>query len=173
MGPGPVPHQKQRRTLTKVAKRSSIKTVDQRSKIVIDDPKKLLSIDRRSEVVIDDLKKLSSINPIDRWSQKTVDDTVDREYLANGWSDFNGTKKIGINTKNYTYVDGQNIYPDNFTKSHILTKENKDEKGEKLNKGKKKHYNHGDTNRRQVAKSDDWMTRLRPRARPIFPGNSN
>ena len=44
-----------------------------------------------------------------------------RQYLANGQSDFNGTKKIGINTRNYTR-QSQRIKDsnENRTRSHKI-----------------------------------------------------
>jgi hypothetical protein len=39
-------------------------------------------------------------------------------------------------------------------------------------KGQKEHYINGDENVRQESQSDVWMSRLRPRTKPIIPGNS-
>jgi hypothetical protein len=96
------------------------------------------------------------------------------EYLANGSSDFNRTKKFGISVKNYTKKEPKINNSDQgwdtgIRQENRTTKENR---RVQPRKGQKKYYNNRDDNVRQESQSDVWMSRFRPRTRPTIPGNS-
>jgi hypothetical protein len=96
------------------------------------------------------------------------------EYLANGSSDFNRTKKFGISAKNYTRKEPKINDSDQGQNTAIRqeNKTNKEDRRVQPRKGQKKHYINRDDNVRQKNQSNVWMSRLRPRTRPTIPGNS-
>jgi hypothetical protein len=102
------------------------------------------------------------------------DGEKNHEYLTNGSSDFNRTKKFGISAKNYTRK-GPKINNSDQGWDTGIRQENKTTKEDRRvqpRKGQKEHYNNRDDNVRQESQSNVWMSRLRPRTRPTIPGNS-
>jgi hypothetical protein len=85
-------------------------------------------------------------------SSITKNDKPDREknheYLANGSSDFNRTKKFGINAKNYTRKEPKINNSDQGQNIGIRQeyKTNKENRRVQPKKGQKKHHNNGDDN---------------------------
>ena len=102
-------------------------------------------------------------------------DRKKRQYLINGKSELNETKKFGINVKNYI-GQRQQINDSNRVKNAEveggkgITQKNK---GGRPKKGQEERYFNGENNGGQSEQVTDWMLRLRPRAMPIIPGNSS
>jgi hypothetical protein len=96
------------------------------------------------------------------------------EYLANGSSNFNRTKKFGISMKNYTRKEPKIKDSDQGRDTGMRQeyKTNKEDRRVQPRKGQKKHYNNRDDNVRQESQSSVWMSKLRLRTRPTIPGNS-
>jgi hypothetical protein len=102
------------------------------------------------------------------------DGEKNHEYLANGSSDFNRTKKFGISVKNYTRREPKFNNSDQGRDTGIRQENRTTKEDRRLQprKGQKEYYNNGDDNVRQESQSNVWMSRLRPRTRPTIPGNS-
>jgi len=97
-----------------------------------------------------------------------------RQYLTNGKSEFNETKKFGINAKNYT-GHSQQINDSNRVRNAEVEggkEPSQENKGRRPKKGQEEHYFNGEDNGGQRGQVTDWMSRLRPRTRPTIPGNS-
>jgi hypothetical protein len=115
-----------------------------------------------------------------RFSRPSINknDKTDREknheYLANGSSNFNRTKKFGINTKNYTMKEPKinDSDQDQNTGIRQKNKTNKENRRIQPRKGHKKHYIHRNDDMKQKSQSNVWMSRLKPRIRPTIPGSS-
>jgi hypothetical protein len=103
-----------------------------------------------------------------------LDGEKNREYLANGSSDFNRIKKFGIIAKNYTREESEINDSDQGWDTGIRqeNKTTKEDRRMQPRKGQKEYYNNGNDNIRQESQSNVWMSRLRPRTRSIIPGNS-
>jgi hypothetical protein len=99
------------------------------------------------------------------------DGEKNHKYLANGGSDFNRTKKFGINTKNYIRKEPEINNSDQGWNIGIRqeNRTTKEDRRVQPRKGQKKHYINRDDNVRQESQSNVWMSRLRPRT---IPGNS-
>ena len=98
-----------------------------------------------------------------------------RQYLTNGKSELNETKKFGINVKNYIgqrqqINDSNRVRNAEVEGGKGITQKNK---GGRPKKGQKERYFDGKNNGEQSKQVTDWMSRLRPRTRPSIPENSN
>jgi hypothetical protein len=82
------------------------------------------------------------------------------EFLANKSSNFNWTKKFGINAKNYTRKEPKINNSDQGQNTGIRQeyKTNKENRRVQPRKGQKEYYNNGDDNVRQESQSDVWMS---------------
>jgi hypothetical protein len=102
------------------------------------------------------------------------DGEKNREYLAKKSSDFNRTKKFGINAKNYTSKEPKINNSDQGWNTGIRqeNKTTKEDRRVQPRKGQKEYYINRDDNVRQESQSNVWMSRLRPRTKPTIPGNS-
>jgi hypothetical protein len=95
------------------------------------------------------------------------------QILANRSSNFNQTKKFEINTKNYTRKELKSMIWTKVEISELDKKIGQPKKIEGCSKeGQKKYYNNGNDNVKQKSQSNIWMLRLKPKTRPIIPGNS-
>ena len=97
-----------------------------------------------------------------------------RQYFSNRKSEFNGTKKFGINTKNYIgqkqqINNSKQVRNAEVKQGNEATQRNKSMEPEH---GQKEHYIHREDNGKQRNQTSNWMLRLRPRTRSTIPGSS-